>query len=59
MEAIRSLNRDRSIVIKKVDKGYRVVVWDRLMQAGKQLKIGNLSKKSRLAKLFLLIWPKK
>ena len=40
-EAIRSLAGDRSIVIKKADKGSCVVVWDRLdylMEAEKQLK---------------------
>ena len=41
LEAIRSLAEDRSTVIKKVDKGSRVVIWDRLdylMEAEKQLK---------------------
>ena len=40
-EAIRSLAGDRSIVIKKADKGSCVVVWDNLaclMEAEKQLK---------------------
>ena len=40
-EAIRSLARDRSIVVKKADKGSCNVVWDRLdylMEVEKQLK---------------------
>ena len=40
-EAIRSLAGDRSIVIKKAEKGSCVVVWDKiyyLMKAEKQLK---------------------
>ena len=40
-EAIRSLAGDKSIVIKKANKGSCVVVWDRLdylMEAEKQLK---------------------
>ena len=39
-EAIRSLTGDRSIVIKKADKGSCLVIWDRsdyLMEVKKQL----------------------
>ena len=39
-QAVRSLADDRSIVIKKADKGSRVVVWDRndyLLEAERQL----------------------
>ena len=39
-EAIRSLADDRSIVIKKADKGCAVIVWERndyIKEAGKQL----------------------
>ena len=39
-QAIRSLAEDRSIVIKKADKGSCVVIWDRLdylLEAEKQL----------------------
>ena len=38
---IRSLADDRNIIIKKADKGSRIVIWGRndyLMQAEKQLK---------------------
>ena len=39
-QTVRSLADDRSIVIKKADKGSRVVVWDRndyLLEAERQL----------------------
>ena len=47
-KAIRSLADDRSIVIKKADKGSAVVVWDRvdyIKEAQKQLKDENVYKK--------------
>ena len=46
--AIRSLADDRSIVIKKVDKGLAVVVWDRddyVKKAQRQLEDGNIYRK--------------
>ena len=46
-QAIRSLADDRSIVIKKADKGSSVVVWDRydyIAEAEKQLKDQNVYK---------------
>ena len=46
--AIRSLADDRSIVIKKVDKGSAVVVWDRddyVKKAQRQLGDGNIYRK--------------
>ena len=46
--AIRSVADDRSIVIKKADKGSAVVVWDRvdyIQEAQKQLKDENVYKK--------------
>ena len=63
-EAIRSLAGDRSIVIKKADKGSWVVVWDildYLTEAKKQLndRRGEFTKKSGLAKIFLLTLSKK
>ena len=45
---MRSLADDRSIVIKKADKGSCIVVWDRndyLREAGKQLKDQNVYRK--------------
>ena len=47
-KAIRSLADDRSIVIKKANKGSAVVVWDRvdyIKEAQKQLKDENVYKK--------------
>ena len=47
-EAIRSFADDRSIVIKKADKGSAVVVWDRddyVKEAQKQLGDGNAYRK--------------
>ena len=44
-KAMRSLADDRSIVIKKADKGSSVVVWDRndyVMEAEKQLSDANV-----------------
>ena len=46
--AIRSLADDRSIVIKKADKGSAVVVWDRddyVKEAQKQVGDGNIYRK--------------
>ena len=46
-QAIRSLAEDRSIVIKKADKGSCVVIWDRLdclSEAEKQLGDKNIYK---------------
>ena len=46
-KAMRSLADDRSIVIKKADKGSSVVVWDRndcVMEADKQLSDANVYK---------------
>ena len=46
-QAIRSLAEDRSIVIKKADKGSCVVIWDRLdylSEAEKQLRDKNIYK---------------
>ena len=48
MEGYRSLADDRSIVIKKADKGYAVVAWDRvdyIKEAQKQLNDENVYKK--------------
>ena len=47
-KAIRSLADDRSIVIKKADKGLAVVVWDRvdyIKEGQKQLKDENVYKR--------------
>ena len=47
-KAMRSLADDRSIVIKKADKGSSVVVWDRndyVMEAEKQLSDANVYEK--------------
>ena len=49
-EAIRSLTGDRSIVIKKADKGSCLVIWDRsdyLMEVKKQLKDRKVYQKVR------------
>ena len=46
-QAMRALANDRSIVIKKADKGSSVVVWDRndyIAEAEKQLSDGNIYK---------------
>ena len=55
-EAIRSLAGDRSIVIKKADKGSCVVVWDildYLMEAKKQLKDRKVYQEVRFSKNIL------
>ena len=44
-QAIRSLPDDRSIVIKKADKGSSIVIWDRvdyLKEANKELSENNV-----------------
>ena len=54
--AIRSLADDRSIVIKKVDKGSAVVVWDRddyVKKAQRQLGDGNIYRKVNYKKKLL------
>ena len=46
-QAVRSLADDRSIVIKKADKGSSIVIWDRvdyLKEANKQLSDKNVYK---------------
>ena len=60
-EAVRSLTGDRSIVIKKADKGSCLVVWDRLdylTRRKNNLRTGKFIKKSGLAEIFLLIFMK-
>ena len=55
-EAIRSLAGDRSIGIKKADKGSYVVVWDRLdylMEPEEQLKNRKVYQEIRFTKNIL------
>ena len=57
--AMRSLDDDRSIVIKKADKGSCIVVWDRkdyLREAEKQLKDQNVYRKVDLRTKLFLSW---
>ena len=57
--AMRSFADDRSIVIKKADKGSCIVVWDRndyLREAEKQLKDQNVYRKVDLKDKLFLSW---
>ena len=50
---MRSLADDKKIVIKKADKGLRVVVWDRdyyLLQAERQLRMRRFTEMLPLTK---------
>ena len=57
-DAIRPLSNDRNIVIKRVDKGSFVIIWDRddyLLETDKQLKDKNVYRDLNIMSTFSMI----